>query len=88
VPSLPIETEDSASTPTAEIAEHPVGSAADELHTLSASHLSQHNLNTSKDKPLEWIVVRIEVTDTGYGIRRQDMLQSKLFCKLSSLTLA
>ncbi|THG98478.1 hypothetical protein EW026_g3717 [Hermanssonia centrifuga] len=27
----------------------------------------------------EWIVVRIEVTDTGCGIKPQDMVQSKLF---------
>ena len=35
---------------------------------------------TSKPPPLEWIVVRIEVSDTGCGIRRKDMVQSKLFC--------
>ena len=49
---------------------------------LSASYLSQHNTIHSKPPPpLEWIVVRIEVTDTGCGIRRKDMVQSKLFCK-------
>jgi osomolarity two-component system, sensor histidine kinase SLN1 len=49
---------------------------------LSASYLSQHD--KQQDKPsslLEWIAVRIEVTDTGYGIKAQDMAQSKLFCK-------
>ena len=49
---------------------------------LSTSYLSQHN--KQQDKPsssLEWIAVRIEVTDTGYGIKAQDMAQSKLFCK-------
>jgi osomolarity two-component system sensor histidine kinase SLN1 len=30
--------------------------------------------------PLDWIAVRIEVTDTGCGIRRRDMIESKLFC--------
>lgn len=53
-----------------------------QLHTLSAIHLSQHNLRHSKPRsPLEWIVVRIEVTDTGCGIRPKDMAQSKLFCE-------
>ena len=49
---------------------------------LSASYLNQHD--KQQDKPpssLEWIAVRIEVTDTGYGIKAQDMSQSKLFCK-------
>lgn len=32
--------------------------------------------------PLEYIVVRIEVTDTGFGIKPQDMVESKLFCEL------
>jgi len=47
---------------------------------LSASYLSQHDMQ--QDKPsssLEWIAVRIEVIDTGYGIKAQDMLQSRLF---------
>ena len=49
---------------------------------LSTSYLNQHD--KQQDKPsssLEWIAVRIEVTDTGYGIKAQDMAQSKLFCK-------
>ena len=49
---------------------------------LSSCYLSQHD--KQQDKPsnsLEWIAVRIEVTDTGYGIKAQDMAQSKLFCK-------
>lgn len=50
-------------------------------HTqLSTNHLSQHNSIHSKPAPpLEWIVVRIEVTDTGCGIRAKDMVQTKLF---------
>ncbi|KDQ61452.1 hypothetical protein JAAARDRAFT_510766 [Jaapia argillacea MUCL 33604] len=48
-------------------------------HALSVDHLSQHNLSNSKPPPLECIVVRIEVTDTGCGIKSKDMAQSKLF---------
>ena len=53
---------------------------------LSTSYLSQHD--KQQDKPsgsLEWIAVRIEVTDTGYGIKAQDMAQSKLFCKYNGV---
>lgn len=50
-------------------------------HRLSATHLTQHNKTLSRPPPLEWIVVRIEVTDTGYGIRQKDMVHSKLFSK-------
>ncbi|KAI0726397.1 hybrid sensor histidine kinase [Fomitopsis betulina] len=46
---------------------------------LSSGRLTQHNKTLSKTLALEWIVVRIEVTDTGYGIRPSDMVQSKLF---------
>ncbi|KAL4251564.1 hypothetical protein ABKN59_006690 [Abortiporus biennis] len=49
------------------------------LERLSANRLAQHNGIHNKPAPLEWIVVRIEVTDTGYGIRPKDMIQSKLF---------
>lgn len=48
---------------------------------LSRSLLSQHDVLYSKPTPLEWIVVRIEVTDTGCGIRPKDMVQTKLFCE-------
>lgn len=34
-------------------------------HSLSTSHLSQHNRHHTDAPPLEWIVVRIEVSDTG-----------------------
>ncbi|KAI0058853.1 hypothetical protein BV25DRAFT_1918961 [Artomyces pyxidatus] len=44
---------------------------------LSADTLSQHNMMHAKVPEL--IVVRIEVTDTGYGIPPKDMMQSKLF---------
>lgn len=47
---------------------------------LSRSLLSQHDVLHSRPAPIEWIVVRIEVTDTGCGIRPKDMVQTKLFC--------
>ena len=49
---------------------------------LSTDHLNQHNKQHATS-PLEYIIVRIEVADTGYGIRPQDMVEGKLFCKHS-----
>ena len=46
---------------------------------LSDTHLSQHNAKSGSQ--IERIVVRIEVTDTGHGIRSKDMVESKLFCE-------
>ncbi|KAH6915774.1 hypothetical protein BKA70DRAFT_469829 [Coprinopsis sp. MPI-PUGE-AT-0042] len=47
---------------------------------LSAEMLSQHNFNTRGDKgPPEAVVVRIEISDTGYGIRAKEMASHKLF---------
>jgi len=57
--------------------------ADDAQRPLSADFLSQHNMQDGSKAPLEWIVVRIEVSDTGYGIKTQDMSQSKLFCEPS-----
>ncbi|KAG5644868.1 hypothetical protein DXG03_007509 [Asterophora parasitica] len=57
----------------------------DELHDpdghppLSATYLSRHNNATKTPSPLELIVVRIEITDTGYGIKPRDIVQNKLF---------
>jgi osomolarity two-component system sensor histidine kinase SLN1 len=49
--------------------------------SLSAEHLTQHDLfEYNYPSIVERIVVRIEVTDTGWGIRPQDMAQTKLFC--------
>ncbi|KAI0701496.1 hypothetical protein BC835DRAFT_213923 [Cytidiella melzeri] len=56
-------------TPGTEYAEQP----------LSAARLDQHNSIHNNAPPTECIVVRIEVTDTGCGIRHKDMVQSKLF---------
>ncbi|KAF8270639.1 hypothetical protein EI94DRAFT_1770739 [Lactarius quietus] len=50
---------------------------------LSASSLDQHN--RSHEPCRSRIVVRIEVTDTGYGIPPKEMDQSKLFCKFNFL---
>lgn len=47
---------------------------------LSADLLSQHNTtDEEKVKPLERIVVRIEVSDTGCGIHEKEMHEIKLF---------
>ncbi|KAJ7509919.1 hypothetical protein B0H11DRAFT_1961525 [Mycena galericulata] len=72
------------STPAAESAP-PVGDGSSvkrgDGHALSASHLNQHNLANGLDPgaELKSIVVRIEVTDTGYGITRKDMDECNLF---------
>ncbi|KAG6879944.1 hypothetical protein C0992_009302 [Termitomyces sp. T32_za158] len=57
----------------------PYGSSnTDEHPPLSTSHLSRHN-NAGKAPGLEYIVVRIEVTDTGHGIKPRDVVRNKLF---------
>lgn len=58
--------------------ERPV-SFSTEPNELSEDHLSEHNHHTGPPKFLERIIVRIEVTDTGYGIRQKEMYQTKLF---------
>ena len=45
---------------------------------LSASYVSRHN-SVEELKMLERIVVRIEVHDTGVGIRPRDLVDNKLF---------
>jgi osomolarity two-component system, sensor histidine kinase SLN1 len=52
-----------------------------EPHSLSMHNLSLHNLSQAPSQPLDSIVVRIEVTDTGCGIKAEDMIHSKLFCE-------
>lgn len=48
---------------------------------LSTDRLTEHNKRHATSA-LECIVVRIEVTDTGFGIKPEDMAESKLFCEL------
>jgi len=48
---------------------------------LSTELLMEHNKQHATSS-LEYIVVRIEVTDSGFGIKPQDMAESKLFCEL------
>lgn len=46
---------------------------------LSAEYLNLHNLGSEPKKTSDRVVVRIEVTDTGYGIERKEMDRIKLF---------
>ncbi|KIP07108.1 hypothetical protein PHLGIDRAFT_30145 [Phlebiopsis gigantea 11061_1 CR5-6] len=50
-----------------------------EHHRLSSKHLARHNSVHSKPPPTELIVVRIEIADTGCGIKPMDMIHCKLF---------
>lgn len=49
---------------------------------LSAHSLDRHNRSHAPRR--DWVVVRIEVTDTGCGIPSKEMVQSKLFCSFNS----
>lgn len=51
-----------------------------EFNELSARSLDQHNASHQKRSTLDTIVVRIEVTDTGFGIKSKDLAKGKLFC--------
>ena len=54
---------------------------------LSAKHLDLHNLGSEPKKTLERVVVRIEVTDTGYGIEQKEMHRIRLFRESLLLTI-
>ena len=56
------------------------GEELGDVPRLSAHSLDRHNRWHTPQR--DWIVVRIEVTDTGYGIPRKEMVQSNLFCTL------
>jgi osomolarity two-component system sensor histidine kinase SLN1 len=47
---------------------------------LSAHSLDLHNQRHEPRR--DWIVVRVEVADTGCGIPSKEMVESKLFCAL------
>lgn len=47
--------------------------------SVDRGKLDGHVREKDKDKPLEQIVVRIEVEDTGVGIRRKDLVDNRLF---------
>jgi hypothetical protein len=51
------------------------------VNELSEDRLSGHDHHTEPLKPLERIIVRIEVTDTGCGIHQKEMHQTNLFSK-------
>ncbi|KAI5122480.1 hypothetical protein M0805_001390 [Coniferiporia weirii] len=46
---------------------------------LSVKSLDQHNASHRKGAVLDRIIVRIEVSDTGYGIKAKDITKGKLF---------
>ena len=50
---------------------------------LSAEYLDLHNLGSEPKKTWERVVVRIEVSDTGYGIGRKEMRGTRLFSESS-----
>lgn len=53
-----------------------------DAHGLSAHSLDRHNRSHAPQR--NWIVVRVEVTDTGCGIPPKEMVESKLFCAFNS----
>lgn len=60
------------------------GEEMNDAPRLSAHSLDRHNRWHAPQR--DWIVVRIEVTDTGYGIPPKEMVQSNLFCAPCPLT--
>jgi hypothetical protein len=48
---------------------------------LCAKTLDRHNASQRNSGTTEKIIVRIEVSDTGYGISAKDMAKGKLFCE-------
>jgi len=61
--------------------ERPASRLSTAPNELSEDRLSEHNYNMEPPQLLERIIVRIEVTDTGYGIQQKEMYQTKLFSK-------
>ena len=54
-----------------------------DIPELSTKCLDQHNATHQKKHLLDKIVVRIEISDTGFGIKSKDMAKGKLFCRYS-----
>jgi osomolarity two-component system sensor histidine kinase SLN1 len=53
---------------------------------LSSRMLEKHNKSLEDQRPpIEKVIVRIEVTDTGCGIQSRDMINNKLFCEWLSM---
>ena len=63
--------------------EKPASRLSTGANELSEDRLSEHNCNVEPPKLLERIIVRIEVTDTGYGIQQKEMYQTNLFSERS-----
>jgi hypothetical protein len=63
--------------------ERPASRLSAGVNQPSDDRLSERSLRIEPPKLLERIIVRIEVTDTGYGIRQKEMYQTKLFSKQS-----
>lgn len=83
IPALPTRMDD---TDNEVLSEKRMDVEGDVQRPLSTSYLSQHDKQQGKPlSSLEWIAVRIEVIDTGYGIKAQDIAQSKLFCKYTGV---
>ncbi|PPQ93876.1 hypothetical protein CVT25_013585 [Psilocybe cyanescens] len=75
VPYIPADTD-----PLVDPRENLLDVADNNQRPLSTDYLTQHDIQHGKPPAsVEVIVVRIEVSDTGYGIKAQDMAQSKLF---------
>lgn len=68
--------------------ERPASRLSNGVNEAPGDNLSERSINTEVPKPLERIIVRIEVTDTGYGIRQKEMYQTKLFSKQTYISLS
>ncbi|KAK2464012.1 hypothetical protein APHAL10511_003956 [Amanita phalloides] len=57
----------------------PTAMSDEHKHQLSATRLTMHDMQQDSTPSLERIVVRIEVTDTGSGIKASDLTHGRLF---------
>lgn len=58
---------------------HSVEKGRADSHARDRERERERERERDKDRPLEQIVVRIEVEDTGVGIRRKDLVDNRLF---------